>query len=405
MSPTLYAQGLLDAPVGLGMAALIGLLFGLFLEQAGFGSSRKLTAVFYFRDMSVIKVMFTAVITALIGHQYLVVTGLLAPQDLFPLETYWGAQAVGGLLFGIGFVVGGWCPGTALVGVASARWDGLVFLFGCIIGSVGFSEVFRVVEPLYLGHCGGAVRLHETLGLPERLVVFASCCFAVAVFALCTWIEVSVGGRSVAPEETRRRHRLAAAALVAAGFGLLAVPAGSSGLEVGAPATSPVAASGAPAESMLSEIESGVDHVEPTDLADRLLAGEAGLIVVDLRPSEEFHRFHLPGAMNIPLGRLAQDAPIRIPRVGSVVLCTNGSAHAAQAWIYLRAAGWTNVSVLTDGLLGFWRDVMTPPSLLGPVGERSAASRRAAWQTRRDRFLAPPTGPGRPYGQMEGVRR
>ena len=67
MIETFFALDQLDTPKAFFAAFAIGLAFGFFLERAGFGSSRKLTAIFYFRDMSVLKVMFTALLTAMLG--------------------------------------------------------------------------------------------------------------------------------------------------------------------------------------------------------------------------------------------------------------------------------------------------------------------------------------------------
>ncbi|MCA9319510.1 MAG: sulfurtransferase, partial [Planctomycetes bacterium] len=64
---TLFSRGLLDSPTGLVMAAFIGLLFGFWLERAGFGSSRKLAAMFFFKDLAVFQVMFSALLTAMFG--------------------------------------------------------------------------------------------------------------------------------------------------------------------------------------------------------------------------------------------------------------------------------------------------------------------------------------------------
>ena len=97
---------------------LIGFAFGYVLEMSGFGNSQKLAAQFYFKEMTVLKVMFTAVVTALVGYTYLVGFGWLHPSGIYALDTYWGAQILGGFLFGVGFVMGGWCPGTALAGTS-----------------------------------------------------------------------------------------------------------------------------------------------------------------------------------------------------------------------------------------------------------------------------------------------
>jgi len=111
MISSFYSLDALGSSQAFAAALVIGILFGLVLERAGFASSRKLAAVFYFKDMTVIKVMFTAVLVAAIGLVYARLFGLVQVDDVYLLPTVYGAQIVGGLLFGAGFVVGGWCPG------------------------------------------------------------------------------------------------------------------------------------------------------------------------------------------------------------------------------------------------------------------------------------------------------
>lgn len=124
------------------MAAVMGAGFGFFLERSGFGSAKRLTAVFTLRDWQVYRVMFTALVTAMIGAQLLAAVELL---DLGLLElstTYLWPMSLGGILFGVGFYVGGFCPGTAVVSVVSGRLDGLVFLVGIVLGIYGFALFF-----------------------------------------------------------------------------------------------------------------------------------------------------------------------------------------------------------------------------------------------------------------------
>ncbi len=125
------------------VSLLIGLAFGFALERAGFGSSRKLVGVFYLRDMTVIKVMFTALITGMLGLSFAVGMGWInLEQQVNLLPTVYGAQAIGGLIFGVGFAMGGWCPGTAAVGLTSGKLDALVFLVGVVIGSIFYNETY-----------------------------------------------------------------------------------------------------------------------------------------------------------------------------------------------------------------------------------------------------------------------
>lgn len=382
MSGTLFALDQLDTPFGFAMAGLIGVLFGIFLEQAGFGSSRRLTGIFYFQDMAVLKVMFTAVVTAMIGYTTLTALGWLKPAEVYPLETYWGAQAVGGLIFGAGFVIGGWCPGTALVGVASAKLDAVVFLAGAAIGSIMFSEFFDAVAPLYSGACAGAITLGQSLHVPNKLLVVAFAAVAALAFAGSTWLEQKFGGAPAVADDARKRHRWAAAIMIGAALIAVALPSGTATPQRDAsPAQAPAEATG-----LLAEVAQAEDHIEPLDLAERLMRGEKDLTVVDIRPEEDYRRFSIRGAINIPLEQLESRASA-LPRKGTVVLYSNGTTHAAQAWMALRNLGISNVLVLTDGILAFWRACLTPPSLSGVSDERSSAPRRAAFEARRAYFI------------------
>lgn len=153
----LFALDQLGTPAALAAALVLGLLFGFWLERAGFGSSRKLTAIFYFRDWAVLKVMFSAMAVAGVGLQTLALFGLVDTSQLYVPDTQIAAQAIGGLVFGIGFVVGGWCPGTAMAGLGSGKLDALVFLVGAMAGSLLFAWIAPAFETVQgigaLGTC------------------------------------------------------------------------------------------------------------------------------------------------------------------------------------------------------------------------------------------------------------
>lgn len=92
----------------LAVAVLLGFFFGFFLERAGFSSAHKLTAQFYFKDFSVLKVMFSAIVVAMLGIAYFSLVGWLDMSQVFVPPTYIWPQLVGGLLLGAGFIVGGY---------------------------------------------------------------------------------------------------------------------------------------------------------------------------------------------------------------------------------------------------------------------------------------------------------
>ena len=119
---------------------VIGMAFGATLESAGFGNSMKLSAQFYFRDMTVFKVMFTAIITASTLVFLSSALGILDYNLIWVPPTYLWPGIVGGLIMGVGFIVGGFCPGTSLVGMATGKLDAIFFVGGVLFGIFMFGE-------------------------------------------------------------------------------------------------------------------------------------------------------------------------------------------------------------------------------------------------------------------------
>ena len=185
----LFANDLLGQPIGLLLSLVIGIGFGFWLERAGFGSSRKLTAIFYLRDFAVLKVMFSAMATAALGLQGLAALGYVDLAALYVPESIVWPQALGGLLFGLGFVAGGWCPGTAAVGLASGKLDALVFLLGAGAGSLAFAGVQpRLGDFLQAGACSiGSLPQH--LGVSGLHGALALLGIALVAFVVATQIE------------------------------------------------------------------------------------------------------------------------------------------------------------------------------------------------------------------------
>jgi hypothetical protein len=150
----------------LGLAVLIGIGFGFFLEKAGFGSARKLVAVFYFYDMAVVKVMFTAIVTAMAGLFLFSSLGLLDMAELYIEPTNYTAAILGGLVFGAGFVIGGYCPGTALASCATGRLDGLAFVAGIFVASYAYAELFSAFDDWLASSAREDVTLVSLTGIP-----------------------------------------------------------------------------------------------------------------------------------------------------------------------------------------------------------------------------------------------
>jgi len=187
MSAPLIADGSLGA--SLAAAVALGTGFGFALERAGLGSARKLIGQFYGRDLTVLKVMFSALIVAMLGVFWLSRFGLLDLRAVYVPLTYLWPQLVGGLLFGAGLVIAGLCPGTACVAAATGRIDGVFVVLGFLAGMVGVGLLLDGFADFYESGSHGAWTLPELTGLPYGVVVAAVVVLALAAFAGAEWIE------------------------------------------------------------------------------------------------------------------------------------------------------------------------------------------------------------------------
>jgi hypothetical protein len=170
-------------------ALLLGGAFGVALERAGLGDARKLTGQFYGTDFAVFKVMFTAIVTCMIGLMALGTSGVVDRSRLRVPPTYLLPQAVGGIVFGVGFVLGGYCPGTGCTAAASGRLDALATVAGLLGGTWLFGEVFPALRGLYEATPIAASTLPDLFGLAEGVVAVGVLVLALAAFAVAERLE------------------------------------------------------------------------------------------------------------------------------------------------------------------------------------------------------------------------
>jgi hypothetical protein len=173
-----------------------GALFGYVLENAGFGSPVKLSAQFRLTDWAVFKVMFTAIVVAAVGLWLLRVVGLMPPDSIAVPQALMMASAVGGALVGAGFAVGGYCPGTSVVGMVSGRIDALVFVVGVVAGTALFAVAYGPAIRTMMA-MGGIVEgdtFTEVWGVSEPRVLAVLAASLVAVFLAGSWFERRGGG-------------------------------------------------------------------------------------------------------------------------------------------------------------------------------------------------------------------
>jgi uncharacterized membrane protein YedE/YeeE len=168
----------------LGVAAMIGAAFGIALEQAGLGSARKLAGQFYFTDFTVFKVLFSALVTAMLGTFWLGRFGLIDFAGLYVPQTFLLPQLAGGVIFGIGFVVSGLCPGTCCVSAATGRIDGIATMAGLFLGVLGSGLAFSHIDAFYGSTARGVFTLPELFGMPYGVVVLQVVVLALVAFCL-----------------------------------------------------------------------------------------------------------------------------------------------------------------------------------------------------------------------------
>ncbi len=176
------APFVLTDSVNLIVAVVIGLFFGFFLERGGLGNPHKLTGVFYLTDFAVPKAMFTAILVAATGLCLLSDLKVLDMSRVWIIPTFLWPQLVGGALFGLGYLISGYCPGTAVAGFASGRLDALITMLGIGAGTVLFSLLYPLLEGFYKASDMGQVTLPDLLGMNHWVLLAIVYAFAGFMF-------------------------------------------------------------------------------------------------------------------------------------------------------------------------------------------------------------------------------
>lgn len=156
--------------INLLIAFLIGLGFGFTLEQAGFSSSRKLAGMFYGYDITVLKVFFTAAMTAMLGLLFMNYLGMIDMSIVYVNDYYMSSAIVGGVIMGAGFIIGGFCPGTSVCAAAIGKIDAMYFIGGSLIGILLFGQTYPLWEQLHNAQHLGSIKLSDSIGITDGLL-------------------------------------------------------------------------------------------------------------------------------------------------------------------------------------------------------------------------------------------
>ncbi|MCC6145938.1 MAG: YeeE/YedE family protein [Anaerolineaceae bacterium] len=348
--------------------AVIGFFFGYVLEISGFGNSKKLAAQFYFKDLTVLKVMFTAIVTAMVLIFLSSAIGILDFNLVYVPETHLWPGIVGGVIMGVGFIIGGFCPGTSLVSASTLKVDGIVFLIGALFGVWAFGETVQYYwswwnSSGYLGR----LTLMDVFHLPTGVVVLLVVFMALFMFWGGEQLERIFGKRDMSREP--RLRFAGAGALV---LGALAV------ILIGQPTTAQKWAQIAPLkEPVLTNREV---QIAPGEVLTSMADDALNVILLDVRPETDYNLFHLYGARNVQLEQLDILVPelLREPPANTVyVVMSNDEQDATLAWMSLTAESISNVYILEGGVNNWLRTFAKDEPAITPV---PAASDRLAFR-------------------------
>lgn len=224
--------------VAMALAVLAGFGFGFMLERAGFGDSRKLLGQFFGNEMTMLKVMFSAVATAVVLTAALDGVGLIELRALGTLvttETWLWPMIAGGLLIGVGIVFSGYCPGTSFVGMASGKLDAVVTYAGVVVGQLVAAELEHAAafDRFFRSGAKGHLFLYDLLGIPAAVLALAIALVAIGSFLFGEWVERRVAGEGAPASPTRPKRFVFGAFAGVSLFAVvtLALPSGAGAIQ------------------------------------------------------------------------------------------------------------------------------------------------------------------------------
>lgn len=344
--------------LGLIVAVVLGFAFGFVLERAGFGRATKLAAQFYLTDMTVLKVMFSAIVTAMGG--LLVVAGL-GLTDLSAISqsiaswTWIWPMLIGGFVLGAGFIVSGYCPGTAIVSAGSGSVDGMVAFAGVVSGSFVYNLMLEIPAVARFHTSGeiGPAFIHELIGVPAPLVGVAVALMAIGAFVGAEKVEAIMrrrleGSGPQAAVDQPRPRRFAFATFVT--LAVLAV------VLLGFP------------QGIDARLARPVTAISSEELAKRVIDEPWSVRVIDLRPAAEFATGRVPTSENVAVESLGELGLAYGDPSREIVIVTAGAVSELPAPL---AKFPGNVRALEGGWPAWKSFALDPP----PVPEPDAPAR------------------------------
>lgn len=161
-----------------------GILFGFLLQKGRVLRYDKQLGALRLRDMTIVKFMLSAVLVGMVGIYLLNDLGL-AKLSIKPL--IFGGVVIGGLIFGVGWGLLGYCPGTSLGALGEGRWDSVWGIVGMLCGAALYAEAYPTMKATVLTWGDfGKITLPQLLGVSHWFIIPL---FIIGGLALCRWFE------------------------------------------------------------------------------------------------------------------------------------------------------------------------------------------------------------------------
>lgn len=329
------------------VALFIGVAFGFILEQAGFSSSKKLVGLFYGYDFTVLRVFFTGGVTAMIGVIALNHWGLLDMSIVYINPTFLWSAVIGGLIMGLGFVIGGFCPGTSVCAAAIGKIDAMIFIGGSFLGVMIFAEGYPLIEKLYLSNPWGNVTIFNVLGMSQSLFAFLLTVVAVGAFWGTTYIEKRVNGENNPEFKPVKLYFGLTVIAVIIAISAFALPDRKTNL--------------------LKQIEDvnylknyDIKTITPDELAFRIIDDDKNIQIFDMRPKNEFDSLNLPKSVNYNYDNLFEkDANKLLSLKRKKNIFVGGDeAEGKKGAVLAMNLGYSDIYVLKGGLNDFKKEII-----------------------------------------------
>ena len=271
------------------VAVIVGFGFGYALEQAGFSSTKKLVGLFYGYDFTVLRVFFTAGITAMIGVLLLHHFGLLNISLIYINPTFLWSAIVGGAIMGAGFIIGGFCPGTSICAMSIGKIDGFFFVIGSVFGVFIFTEVYPLIENFYKAEEWGEVRINEFFNMSASVFALIMTVIALGAFYGTSWIQSKVTHTDFMVDKSKRMG-LAIVTILPLILILVTfmIPDREERIE-------------RKISDAREQKKCVFKEIEADKLAYEMVHNSYKINLIDVRPPKTYKKYHLPLAINIPL--------------------------------------------------------------------------------------------------------